>query len=298
MAEILRTPEERFRDLPDFPFESHYQEVEGIRIAYLDEGPRDAAQTVLLLHGEPTWSYLYRKMVPPIAEAGHRVVVPDFPGFGRSDKLSDRSEYTYQRYVDWMRGFLESLNLGGLTLFCQDWGGLVGLRLVAENPERFARVVAANTGLPTGEGRMTDAFRDWQRFSQETPEFPVGQIVNGGCATDLPADVVAAYDAPFPDETYKEAARIWPSLVPTSPDDPAAPANRRAWQALERFEKPFLTAFSDGDPITRGGERPFQERVAGAKGRKHKVIEGAGHFLQEDKGPECAKVVLDLISST
>lgn len=298
MAEVLRTPPERFRDLPGFPFDSHDVDVDGIRIVFVDEGPRDAEETVLLLHGEPTWSYLYRKMIPPIVEEGHRVVVPDFPGFGRSDKLSDRSAYTYQRYVDWMRDFLESLSLGGITLFCQDWGGLVGLRLVAEQPERFARVVAANTGLPTGEGRMTEAFENWQRFSQEAPEFPVGQIVNGGCATDLPDDVIAAYDAPFPDDSYKEAARIWPALVPTSPDDPAVPANRRAWQALERFEKPFLTAFSDGDPITRGGERPFQDRIPGAKGRKHKTIEGAGHFLQEDEGPECAKVVCDLISST
>ncbi|HEX9969503.1 MAG TPA: haloalkane dehalogenase [Acidimicrobiales bacterium] len=289
--EILRTPDERFESLPGFDFSPHYVETgDGLRVHYVDEGRGDV---VLLLHGEPSWSYLYRKMVGPLVDAGFRVVAPDLIGFGRSDKPADRTDYTYEGHVEWMRSALfDGLDLGGITLVCQDWGGLVGLRLAAEHEGRFARVVAANTGLPTGDQRLSDAFFAWQQFSQSTPEFPVGAIVSGGCATPMAPEVMAAYDAPFPDESYKEGARQFPLLVPSSPDDPAAPANRRAWEVLSRWEKPFLTAFSDSDPITKGGERVFLERVPGTAGQPHTTIEGGGHFLQEDKGEELAAVVV------
>ena len=296
---VLRTPDDRFDALPGYPFEPHYADVggDGLRMHYVDEGPA-AGDPVLMLHGEPSWSYLYRKMIPVVTGAGLRAIVPDLIGFGRSDKPSDREDYTYQRHVDWMHAFLGALDLRRATFVGQDWGGLIGLRLVAEDPDRFDRVVAANTGLPTGDRPMTEAFYAWRRFSQETPEFPVGRIVSGGCGTKLPDEVVAAYDAPFPDDTYKAGPRQFPLLVPASPDDPAAPANRKAWEALERYEKPFLTAFSDSDPITRGGEAVFQKRIPGARGRTHVTIEGGGHFLQEDKGEELAEVVVRFARDT
>jgi haloalkane dehalogenase len=296
--EVLRTPDERFADLAGYPFAPRYGSVGGLRIHYLDEGARDAAP-VLLLHGEPSWSYLYRKMIPPIVAAGHRVVAPDFVGFGRSDKPAHREDYTYQRHVDWMRGLLiDHLDLREVTLFGQDWGGLVGLRLAAEHPERFARIVMANTGLPTGDVTPGKAFLNWRRFSQETPEFPVGRLIDGATTTRLSDDVIAAYDAPFPDDTYKEGARVFPVLVPIGPDDPAAPANRASWKVLSSWQKPFLTAFSDSDPVTAGGERVFQERVPGCQGQPHTTIAGAGHFLQEDKGEELARVINDFIART
>ena len=293
-VELLRTPDERFANLPDFDYEPRYTTLDGVRIHHVEVG---TGSPVLLLHGEPTWSFLYRKMIPWLAVAGHRVLAPDLVGFGRSDKPSRRTDYTYQRHVDWMRGWLFANDLREVTLVCQDWGGLVGLRLVAEHPERFARVVAANTGLPTGEERLPKAFFSWQRFSQETAVFDVAQIVQGGCAHELTAEERAAYDAPFPDESYKEGARAFPLLVPSSPDDPAAPANRRAREALSRFEKPFLTAFSDQDPITRGADRFFQELVPGARGQKHATIAGAAHFLQDDAGEELARVVIEFAES-
>jgi haloalkane dehalogenase len=299
---VLRTPDDRFRDLPGYPFAPNYLDVpdsEGgsLRVHYVDEGPR-LAPPVLLMHGEPSWSYLYRKMIPVITGAGLRAVAPDLVGFGRSDKPSRREDYTYQRHVDWMEAFLLQLNLTDITLVCQDWGGLIGLRLVAGDPGRFSRVAAANTGLPTGDQKMPDAFLAWRKYSQETPEFPVGAIVAGGCAKPVPPEVVAAYDAPFPDETYKEGARIFPALVPASPDDPAAPANRRAWEVLRSFEKPFITAFSDADPITRGGEQVLRNFIPGAKDQPHTTIRGGGHFLQEDCGEELARVVVDFIRQT
>jgi haloalkane dehalogenase len=295
--ETLRTPDERFADLPDYSFDPHYVEAGGLRMHYLDEGPR-AADPVLLLHGEPSWCYLYRKMIPALTAAGHRAVAPDFIGFGRSDKPVNTDDYSYQMHVDTLTAFLDELKLQNITMFCQDWGGLIGLRIAAEHPERFARIVAANTGLPTGDMSPGEAFLRWQRFSQEVPEFDVGRIVRGACVTQLPPEVVAAYDAPFPDERYKAGARVWPALVPTSPDDPAADANRKAWESLRRWEKPFLTAFSDSDPVTRGGDRIFQSMVPGTKGQPHTTITGAGHFLQEDKGEELAAVIVDLIART
>jgi haloalkane dehalogenase len=293
--EILRTPEERFSDLPGYSFEPHYVEVDGLRIHYVDEGPGDA-EPVLMMHGEPSWSYLYRKMIPVITAAGYRAIAPDLVGFGRSDKPARREDYTYQRHVDWMRGFLEALDLKGITLVGQDWGGLIGLRLAAEHEERFARIVAANTGLPTGDITMGEAFLRWQRYSQSVPVFHAGGIVKGGCVSELSAEVIAAYDAPFPDDSYKAGARQFPLLVPTTPDDPAAVPNRKAWQVLSRWEKPFLTAFSDSDPVTRGADRLFRQVIPGAKDRPHTTIAGAGHFLQEDKGEELARVVVDLMA--
>ncbi|TQN35734.1 haloalkane dehalogenase [Blastococcus colisei] len=297
--EVLRTPDERFTGLPDFPYEPRYVEVDGgLRVACVDEGPADG-ETVLLLHGEPSWSFLYRRMIPVLTAAGLRVVAPDLVGFGRSDKPVDRAAYNYAAHVEWMRQALfDRLGLDDVTLVGQDWGGLIGLRLVAENPDRFARVVVANTGLPTGDQKMSEAFLAWQRFSQESPDFRIGRVVSNGCATDLAPEVVAAYDAPFPDDRYTAGARVFPALVPTRPDDPAAAANRAAWGVLARWDKPFLTAFSDGDPITGGGDRVFQKLVPGAQGMPHTTLAGGGHFLQEDVGPELARVVADLIAAT
>jgi len=299
----LRTPEERFADLPDYPFEPNYAEIrdgEGgtLRVHYLDEGPADAAP-VLLVHGEPSWSYLYRHMVPILVNAGHRVVVPDLVGFGRSDKPTRQTDYSYARHVAWLSELVfDHLDLRDATFFGQDWGGLLGLRLVADEPDRFARVVIGNSGLPTGHGPASEAFLRWQRFSQTTPVFPVGDLVGRACTTELSAAVVAAYDAPFPDDTFKAGARIFPSFVPTNPDDPETAPNQAAWRVLEAFQKPFLCAFSDSDPVTAGGDAPFLAKVPGARGRQHPTIVGAGHFLQEDAGPELAAVIRDFISDT
>ncbi len=298
--DALRTPEDRFEGLPGFEFAPHYVEVADredgrLRVHYLDEGPADGP-TVLLMHGEPSWCYLYRHMIPVLTAAGLRAVAPDLVGFGRTDKPTQLEDYTYERHVEWMRSVLiDALDLHEMTLVGQDWGGLIGLRLVAEHPERFARVVAANTFLPTGDGQPSEAFLNWRRFSQEVDPFPAGTIVNFGCTTDLDPEVVAAYDAPFPDSTFVAGARQFPLLVPIDPDDPAAQANRAAWKVLERFEKPFLCAFSDGDPIMRGLDAPLRERIPGAAGQPHTTIAGGGHFLQEDRGPELAHVVVDFV---
>jgi len=295
--ETLRTPDERFTNLVDYDFRPHYIEINSLHVHYVDEGLR-AADPVLLLHGEPSWSYLYRKMVPIIIAAGHRAIAPDLIGFGRSDKPVRREDYSYQMHVDSIEALIEQLNLRNITLVCQDWGGLIGLRVAVENPDRFARIVAANTGLPTGDAPLSEAFMRWQKYSQTVPDFPVGNIIQGGSATKLTPEVIAAYNAPFPDERYKAGARAFPMLVPTRPDDPASAANRKAWTALNCWEKPLLTAFSDGDPITRGGDRYFQQAVPGAQGQPHVTIPGAGHFLQEDKGEELARVVVDFIART
>lgn len=303
----LRTPDDRFAGLRGWDFAPRYTEVPAgdggpeLRLHYLDEGPSGsgAGETVLLLHGEPSWCFLYRKMVPPLVAAGLRVVAPDLIGFGRSDKPADRKDYTYARHVEWLRSALfDRLDLRDLTLVGQDWGGLLGLRLVAEHPDRFRRVVAANTGLPTGDAAPTEAFVRWQRFSQEAPELPVGAIVGSGTTSTLDPAVVAAYDAPFPDERYKEGARQFPLLVPTAPDDPASEDNRRAWESLRRFDRPFLCAFSDGDPITAGADRQFVREVPGAAGQPHTTIRGAGHFLQEDQGEQLAEVVAGFVRAT
>jgi len=300
--DIARTPDERFDNLAGYPFAPNYVEVAAgdggdVRVHYVDEGPRDGP-TVLLMHGEPSWSFLYRKMVPVLTDAGARCIAPDLVGFGRSDKPTNRDDYTYARHVEWMRTALfDALDLRDVTLVGQDWGGLIGLRLVGEHPDRFARVVAANTFLPTGDNPPGEAFLTWQRFSQTVEEFPVGFIVNSGCTTDLPADIVAAYDAPFAEERAKAGARQFPMLVPTSPDDPASAANRAAWDVLRSFDRPFLTAFSDQDAITRGGDAVFRREVPGCAGQPHTTIEGGGHFLQEDRGEDLARVVAAFVTS-
>lgn len=288
--EILRTPEARFDALPGYPFAPHYVDIGGLRMHHVDEG---SGAPVLLLHGEPSWSYLYRKMIPPLVAAGFRAVAPDLIGFGRSDKPAARDDYSYQRHMDWVTAFVTALDLRDIILVCQDWGGLIGLRLAAEQAARFDRIVAANTFLPTGDRRPPDAFFVWQQFSQSVPELPVGNIIKSGCHVAPPPEVIAAYEAPFPDERYKAGARQFPLLVPTRPDDPAAPANRAAWEVLKRWDRPFLTAFSDRDPITRGGDRALQALIPGAAGRPHPTVEGGGHFLQEDCGEALAQIVVD-----
>ncbi|HMX25579.1 MAG TPA: haloalkane dehalogenase [Blastocatellia bacterium] len=295
--EVLRTPDERFANLPGYDFQPHYVEVNGLRVHYLDEGPADAAP-VLLLHGEPSWCYLYRKMIPAITAAGHRAIAPDLIGFGRSDKLTRREDYTYQFHVDVMTAFVESLNLQNITLFGQDWGGLIGLRIAAEHPDRFARIVVGNTGLPTGDHPATEGLLRWQHYSQTVENFHVGGIIKGGCVAPLAPEVIEAYNAPFPDDNYKAGARQFPLLVPTRPDDPAAEPNRNAWAVLRQWTKPLLTTFSDGDAVTRGGEKVFQKLVPGAAGQPHTIIAGAGHFLQEDKGEELAQIIVDFIART
>jgi haloalkane dehalogenase len=302
--EYLRTSDDRFVDLPGWPYEPRYVDVPAgdgsgtLRVHYVDEGD-PVGQPVLCLHGEPSWGYLYRTMMPVLLDAGLRVVVPDLIGFGRSDKPVERSDYTYQRHVDWMAAWLEAVDLQGATFVGQDWGGLIGLRLVAEHPDRFARVVVANTFLPTGDRQPAEAFLRWRQYSQESPVFNIGHIVQGGCATrPLDPAVVAAYDAPFPDDSYKAGARQFPALVPITPDDPASAANRKAWEVLDGWEKPMLCAFADNDPITAGGDRVFQQRVPGTKGVEHATITGAAHFLQEDKGPELAAAIVAFIRST
>ena len=291
---VLRTPDARFQNLPDFPFTAHYREVRDpdgttLRICTIDEGPRDAAP-VLLLHGEPSWSFLYRRIIAKLAAAGHRVVAPDLIGFGRSDKPSEPADYTYERHVRWMSDWLLAMQLRDITFFGQDWGGLLGLRLVAAYPERFARIVVANTGLPTGEG-FSEAFNRWLQFSQTTPILPISDIISMGCQRPLSDAEKAAYDAPFPDESYKAGARRFPALVPVTQQHGSVTENKAAWKVLESFTRPCLTAFSDADPVTKGGERIFQERVPGAKGQPHVTIPNAGHFLQEDKPDEIADLL-------
>jgi len=297
--QFLRTDDACFSDLPDYPFRPNYLKVDDdeggeLRVHYLDEGFKDAP-TLLLMHGEPTWSFLYRKMIPILVSAGYRIIAPDLIGFGRSDKPTQRSDYTYQRHVDWMASLLEQLQLKNITLVCQDWGGLIGLRLVAENSTLFARVVAANTGLPTGDYDPGDSFKSWQQFSQQVPEFNAGNIIKGGTTTELSVAVIAAYNAPYPNEKYKEGARQFPLLVPTRPDDPAADKNRAAWKVLSTWQKPFLTAFSDSDLITKGGDKIMQKLIPGTVGQAHTTIINGGHFLQEDQGEAFAKVVVKFV---
>jgi len=293
----LRTPDHRFTRLPGYDFEAHYVDIDGLRMHYVDEGPADASP-VLLLHGEPSWSYLYREMIPPIANAGHRVIAPDLLGFGKSDKPVAIGDYSYAGHVEWMRQFIEALDLDNITMFCHDWGSLIGLRVAAENERRFARIALANGGLPTGDQEMPQAFRIWRAFARWSPWFPIGRIIQSATVTDLPKDVVAAYDAPFPSAKYKAGTRAFPRLVPARPDDPASDANRAAWEALQRWNKPFLTTFSNRDPITRGLDKAFQERVPGARDMAHVKIRNAGHFLQEDKGEELAEVLVSFTGAT
>jgi haloalkane dehalogenase len=326
--ERIRTPDERFTELEGYAFEPHYSEVpdgEGdtLRIHYLDEGPQNG-EIVLCMHGQPSWSYLYRKMIPVFVDAGYRVIAPDLVGFGRSDKPTSIDDYTYSRHVSWMSAWIEGFDLRGVNLFCQDWGGLIGLRLVAAFPDRFARVVVANTGLPEGRGlpfetaeqarevyattpivlatelgaRFADrdglpGFFYWRKYCAESPEFSVGDVMqSSGVGHPMSDSVRAAYEAPFPDARYEAGARKFPSLVPIFADDPEIPANREAWKVLEGFQRPFRTSFSNDDPVTAGMDKVFQRRVAGAKNVDHVTIEGGGHFLQENAGPQVAREMI------
>ncbi|MGH1366402.1 MAG: haloalkane dehalogenase [Calditrichia bacterium] len=294
----LRTPDSQFQNLPGYNFQPNYCDVDDLRMHYVDENP-DGDETVVMLHGEPSWSYLYRKMIPRFAAAGHRAIAPDLIGFGRSDKPEKQEDYTYQKHIDWMKALLfEHLNLQDITLFVQDWGGLIGLRLVAENPEKFKRLVIANTFLPTGDQGANDAFMQWQKLSQTIEIFDVGRIINKATVSPLSPEVIAAYDSPFPDERYKSGARIFPMLVPITPDNPASASNRAAWQKLVTFDKPVLTLFSDKDPIMSGLDRIFQSKLPGAAGQPHDTIRDAGHFLQEDKGEEIADKITAFIAAS
>jgi len=306
----LRTPDSRFENLPDYPFAPHYHTLRsGLRMHYVDEGPRagagvsgqdkmspalaqSAAPAVLLLHGEPSWSYLYRKMIPAFTGAGLRAVAPDLVGFGKSDKPPRLGDYSYQGHVDWLSEWMEALDLRQLTLFCQDWGSLLGLRLAAEHGERFDRIVVGNGFLPTADRGVAPAFKVWRAFARWSPWFPIGRIVNSGCANKLSPAEIAAYDAPFPSSAYKAGARAFPRLVPTEPDNPAVPANRAAWQKLGQWNKPFLTLFGAGDPILGRADKPLQQHVPGAKDQPHARLRG-GHFVQEDQGTEIARRMVE-----
>lgn len=297
--DVLRTPEERFVDLPGYPFEPHWVSLDSgdgstLRMHYVDEGPRDGP-VVVLLHGEPTWSYLYRTMIPPLVDAGYRVLAPDLIGFGKSDKPTKLADYTYQRHVDWVVGWMDTLALDDVTLFGQDWGSLIGLRIAGEQPDRFARIVVANGFLPTAHHGTPIAFKAWRAFARWTPVFPAGRLVQAGTVNKVSPEVRAAYDAPFPSSRYQAGARAFPQLVPTDADDVAVPANRAAWEALGRFERPFLAIFGKNDPILGKADRPLIEHVPGAQGQPHDRIRG-GHFIQEDSGPELARRMIEWVA--
>ncbi|MGA3146184.1 MAG: haloalkane dehalogenase [Acidimicrobiales bacterium] len=319
MDGVLRTPDERFADLPGYPFEPHYAMVSAaglppVRMHYVDTGPTDG-EAVLLLHGQPTWSYLYRTVIPVLTAAGLRVIAPDHIGFGRSDKLVERTDYTLARHIEWLQSLISTLDLRGVTLVVQDWGGPIGLSALAADPDRFARVVAANTVLHTadpalaerlvwanyglGDSRVVleEALVNYLLFYYRAPDI-VASFFLDAVAGPLPPGVLAAYDAPFPDATYKAGLRQLTGLMPLTRNDPGAAIGRATWAALADFERPFLTAYSDGDPATAGWAEVFQERVPGARGRPHTVINGAGHFLQEQKGAELGRVIVDLVAAT
>ena len=295
---FVRTPEERFDGIGDYPHEPRYVDVDGLRMAYVEvepDGADDETATFLLLHGEPTWGYLYRKMIPPLVAAGYRVVVPDLIGFGRSDKPIERAPYTYANHVEWMREFLIATaaerGAGPLHLFGQDWGGLIGLRVATENPELFDRLILANTGLPEGQSPGT-GFEFWLQFSQDVEFLDCGRLVDNATATELSEAAQDAYRAPFPEELYMAGARHIPMLVPISPDDPAVPANRAAWAVLERWTKPVLTLWAPDDPVLGGGQAAFTERIPGAANQPHAQFRPASHFIQEDQGPALAEAII------
>jgi haloalkane dehalogenase len=296
---VLRTPDSAFAAIADYPFAPHYLEVDApgapsLRLHYVDEGPRDAAP-ILLLHGEPTWSYLYRTFVPPLVAKGHRVLAPDLIGFGKSDKPADRADYSYERHVAWMSDWLVQLDLRNITLFCQDWGGLIGLRLVAAFPERFARLVISNTYLPVGES-IGAGFDGWRAFSQATPEFKTGRIVSGGCNRELTAAEIAAYDAPYPDESFQAGARQFPLLVPVTPGHASVTENKAAWTVLESLISPVLTCFGEQDKVLGHLDGEIQRRIPGAKGEPHCRIE-ASHFCQEDQPERLVDLILNFIDA-
>ena len=324
----VRTPEERFENLPGYPFDPNYLQIpagdgEELRMHYLDEGPRDG-EVILCLHGQPTWSYLYRKMIPVLVDSGYRVIAPDLIGFGKSDKPASRSDYTYANHVAWLSSLISGLEITDLTLICQDWGGLLGLRTLTEHPDWFARAVVANTGLPDAKGIPDEmaapmramlaetpalpipemfeklranengvGFMYWIKYCAEYPDLDIAAVVNGSSGENMTADEIRAYESPFPDDTFKQGARQFPSLVPIFPDDPAIPGNREGWKVLEAFNKPLITIFGDSDPVSQGGHKRFQNSVPGARGQKHQILEGVGHFLQEEIGEQFAALIVD-----
>jgi haloalkane dehalogenase len=294
MTDFLRTPDKRFERLPNYSFAPNYAQIDDMQMHYVDEGP-STADPVLMLHGEPTWSYLYRHMIPVCAAAGHRVIAPDLIGFGKSDKPTQLTSYSYQSHMNWIQAFIDKLELTNITLVCQDWGSLLGLRLAAENEQRFKAIAVGNGMLPTGEEKVPRAFKIWRAFALNSPWFPIAKIVNSGCFKTLSKDEQRAYNAPFPSKQFKVGTRAFPALVPTEPTNPANEANKAAWRVLETWQKPFLTAFSNGDPITRGGDKYMRQRVPGSKGQDHVTLIG-GHFLQEDSGAEFANAVNQMLA--
>jgi haloalkane dehalogenase len=326
--EFLRTPDQQFESLPDYPFSPNYLSIDDtqggkLRVHYLDEGPRDG-QIVLLMHGQPVWSYLYRYMIPQLVDAGFRVIVPDLVGFGRSDKPTKQDDYTYARHVSWMSDWLTQMDITDVTVFLQDWGSLIGLRLVAAFPERFSHVVLANGGLPTGPvppllGRLLQwvypriavvkaeelgakfkvkwgipGFLYWRKYAAESPIFSIGDVMQVTTRGALSADVRAAYEAPFPDQSFMAGARQFPMLVPIFAHESEVEENKAAWRILRKFNKPFMLAFADNDPVTAGGDKKFLEQVPGCKGIEHRTITDAGHFLQQDQPEKCVKAILDI----
>ena len=300
--QVLKTPESAFNKITDFPYSPCFTEITDtvsseMTMAHYQCGPEDG-HTVLLMHGEPTWAYLYRKMMPVLAEAGFNVIAPDLIGFGRSDKPVRKEDYSYARHLIWIKDWFTQVVKGPTTLFCQDWGGLLGLRLVADMPDYFSGVMVSNTGLPTGDYSPSEAFIKWRRFSQDVPIFPTSTIIQNGTTTELDEATLNAYDAPFPDEQYKAGARMFPLLVPTSPDSAEAQANKQAWDKLKQFKKPFITAFGDSDPITKGGDKLFQKLIPGCKDMTHRLVENGGHFIQEDQGELLANLLIQFIKET
>lgn len=291
----LRTPDSAFERLANYRFNPNYIEVDGLRMHYVDEGDK-SADPVLMMHGEPTWSYLYRHMIPICAAAGHRVIAPDLVGFGKSDKPIEQSDYTYQAHMDWILNFITQLDLKNITLVCQDWGSLIGLRLAAENTDRFKAIVVGNGALPTGDIPANKAFKLWKNFASYSPWFPIGRIINSASFKALGKDEIAAYDAPFPNAKYQAGARAFPKLVPVTKSNPANEANRKAWEVYRKWEKPFLTTFSNGDPIMRGGDKLMQKEIPGTKGMPHQTLVG-GHFLQEDSPTEFAEAVNSFLAN-
>ena len=287
--QFLKTPSSQFDNLADYPFGENYIDVaDGMSMHYVDEGDKDT-EVVLMLHGEPSWSYLYRKMIPTVVDAGYRAIAPDLIGFGKSDKPTEQSDYTYAKHLEWIEPIFQKFDK--INLFIQDWGGLLGLRLVEKYASKINRIIIANTFLPSGQA-ANEAFTNWQEFSQKVPEFPTSGVINMGTTSKLSNEVLAAYDAPYPNETYKAGARIFPMLVPTGKDNPETANNIKAWEYLKTFNKPVLTLFSDQDPIMNGFEKIFHKLVPGCKGMPHEIIENAGHFLQEDQGKVIAEKVV------